>query len=108
MSEIPSRTEPFPMQDRSQGGIFFSSPQQKLKSLPDFNSQATYTNFFAFFGTRTSSNDCCKISKSPNCPLETGQHLNHCLSRRYVANEMGRTLAEILMARDIDFSIATF
>ena len=96
------------MQDRSQGGIFFSSPQQKLKSLPDFNGQATYTNFFAFFGTRTSSNDCCKISKSPNFPLETGQHLNHCLSRRYVANEMGRTLAEILMAKDIDFSIATF
>ena len=33
LSEIPSRTGQFAMQDRSQGGIFFSSPQQKITNI---------------------------------------------------------------------------
>ena len=88
------------MQDRSQGGIFFSSPQQKLSkvcqismvrqhiriSLPLFWTQASFKNFY-------------KIIKSSNCPLEMGQHSNHYL---YIDNMLltGRVLPEILMARD--------
>ena len=55
--------------------------------MSDFNSQTTYTN--------------------PNCPLETGQHSNHYLRRRYVANEEDVT-RNSHGKRRIDFSIATF
>ena len=48
LSEIPSRIGRFSMQERSQAGIFFSSPHQTLESLPDFNGQTTYINFFVY------------------------------------------------------------
>ena len=96
------------MQDRSQGSIFFSFPQQKLSkvcqismvrqpiriSLPTFWIGASYKNFY-------------KIIKSDNCPLETGQHFNHDLPRRYVAN--GEAITRNSHGkRHIDFSNATF
>ena len=63
LSEIPSRTRQFDMQDRSQGGIFFQFPSTKtLESLSDFNGQATYINFFAY--VLSSSKNFYKIIKS--------------------------------------------
>ena len=49
----------------------------------------------------------CKIINSPNCPLETCQHSNHYLSRRYVANGEDVT-RNSHGKRHIDFSIAIF
>ena len=48
-----------------------------------------------------------KIIKSPKCPLETGQHSNHCLSGRYVVNGEDFT-RNSHGKRHIDFSIRTF
>ena len=50
LSEIPSRIGRFSMQERSQAGIFFSSPHQTLESLPDFNGQTTYKFLCLCFG----------------------------------------------------------
>ena len=48
-----------------------------------------------------------KIIKSPHCPLETGQHSNYYLPRRYVAN--GEYVTRNSHGkRHIDFSVATF
>ena len=59
------------------------------------------------FWTRVSSKNFYKIIKSLIYRLETGQHLNHHLSRRYVANweDLTRNFHGKIY---IDFSIATF
>ena len=57
--------------------------------------------------TWVSSKNFYKIIESPNCPLETGQHLNHYLPRRYVANGEDATINSH-DKRHIDFSVATF
>ena len=59
------------------------------------------------FWTRASSKNFYKINKSPNCLLETGQHSNHYLSRRYVATGEDVT-RNSHCKRHNDFSIATF
>ena len=88
ISEISSKTGRFPMQDRSQRGIFFSSPQQKLSKVCEISMVRLHIRIFLpLFWARSSSNNFYKIIKSPNCPIETGQHSNHILSIRYVANE---------------------
>ena len=64
-------------------------------------------NFFSYVLTRESSNNFYKITKSSNCPLETGQRSNHYLLRRYVANGEDVT-RNSHGERHIDFSITTF
>ena len=59
------------------------------------------------FWTRVSSKNFYKIIKSPNWSLETGQHSNHYLPRRYVANGEDVT-RNSHGKKHIDFSIATF
>ena len=108
LPEIPSRTGGFAMQDRSQGGIFFSSPQQKLSKVCQISMFTQPIPIsLPMFWTRASSKNFYKIIKSPNCPLETGQHLNHYLPKRYVANEEDVT-RNSHGNRHIDFSIAIF
>ena len=108
LSKIHSRTGRFAMQDRSQGRIFFSFPQQKLSQVCQISMvRQPVPISFPIFWTRASSKNFCKIIKSPNCPLDTGQHLNHYLPRRYVAN--GEDVTRNSHGnRHIDFSIATF
>ena len=107
LSEIPSRTGRFAMQDRSQGDIFFSSPQQKLSKVCQISMvRQPIPISLPMFWTRASSN-FHKIIKSPNCPLETGQHSNHYLPRRNVANGEDVT-RNSHGKRHIDFSVATF
>ena len=97
---ILSRTGRFPMQDRSQGGMFFSSPQQKLSKVCQISMVRQHIRVsLPLFWTRASFKNFYKIIKSSNCPLEMGQHSNHYL---YIDDMLltGRVLPEILMARD--------
>ena len=108
LSKIHSRTGRFPMEDRSQGGIFFSSPQQELSKVCQISKVRQHIRIsLLFFWTRASSKNFYKIIKSPNCLLETGQHSNHYLSRRYVAN--GEDVIKNSHGKThVDFSIAIF
>ena len=84
LSEIPSRTGQSATQDGSQVGIFFSSPQQKLTKTCQISVvRQAIRIYLPTFWTRSSSKNFYKIIKSPNCHLETGQHSNHYLPRRY-------------------------
>ena len=86
----------FAIQNRSQGGIFFSSPKQKFSKVCQISMvRQPIPISLPMFWTRASSKNFYKIIKSSNDPLETGQHLNHYLPRRYLANG-----EEILVARD--------
>ena len=108
LSKIHSRTGRFPMQDRSQGGTFFSSPQQELSKVCQISKVRQHIRIsLLFFWTRASSKNFYKIIKSPYCLLETGQHSNHYLSRRYVASGEDAT-RNSHGQRHIDFSIAIF
>ena len=85
------------MQNRSQGGTFSSSSQQKLSKVRQISMVRQHIRIYLPW-PRASYKNFNKITKSPNCPLDTGQHsiiiyLDHMLL-------MGRTLPEILMARD--------
>ena len=96
------------MQGRSQGGIFFSSPQQIRSKVCQISMVRQPIRIsLPMFWTRASSKNFYKIIKSPNCSLETGQHSNHCLPRRYVANGEDVT-RNSHGKRHTDFSIATF
>ena len=59
------------------------------------------------FWDQVSSKNFYKIIKSPNCSLKMGQHSNHYLPRRYVANDEDVT-RNSHGNRLIDFYIATF
>ena len=59
------------------------------------------------FWTRDSSTNPYKIIESSNRPLETGQHSNHYLRRRYVASGEDVT-RNSHGKKHIDFSIAIF
>ena len=108
LSGIPSGTGQFAMQGRSQGGIFFSSPQQKLSKACKISMvRQPIPISLPMFWTRTSSNNFYRIIKSLSCSLETGQHSNNYLPRRYVAN--GEDVTRYSHGkRHVDFSIATF
>ena len=85
------------MKGRSQGGIFFSSPQQKTyKSLSDFNAQATYMNFFGLGPAQR------YFTKLFNVWIALLRRVNIRIII-YLDDMllMGRTLPEIIMARDI-------
>ena len=94
------------MQDISQGGIFFSSPQQKLSIVCQISMVRQPVRIsLPMFWTRASSKNFYKIIKSPNCSLETDQHSNHYLPRRYVANGEDIT-RNSHCKRHINFSVA--
>ena len=59
------------------------------------------------FWTQVSSKNFYRIIKSSNRRLETGQHSNHCLPKRYVVNGEDVT-KNVHGERHIDFSITTF
>ena len=87
LSEIPSRTGQYATQDRSQAGIFFSSPQQKLAKTSQISMvRQARRIYLPMFWTWASSKNFYKIIESPNCYLETVQRSNHYLPRRYVTN----------------------
>ena len=87
---------------------YFSVPLDKnSQKFVRFKVRLHIRVFLPLFWARASSMNFYKIINSRNCPLETCQHSNHYLSRRYVANgedvtknSHGNTHA--------DFSIATF
>ena len=81
------------MQDRSQGSIFFSSPQQKLTKISQISMlRQSIRISLPVFWTRASS-----LLRRVNMRTIT-----------YVDHIIGRTEPEILMVRDINFSIKTF
>ena len=94
------------MQDKSQGGIFFSSPQQKLSKVCQISMvrQPISVSLPMFW---TMAKNFCKVIKSSHHPLETGQHSNHYLPRPYVANGEDVT-RNSHGERDIDICIITF
>ena len=107
-SKILSRKERLAMQDRSQGDIFFSFPQQKLSNVCHISlvRQSTLI-YLPILRNYASTKKFLKIIKSLSRPLKTGQHLNHYSPRRYVAN--GKDLTRYSHGeRQIDFFIATF
>ena len=73
------------MQNRSQGGIFSSSSQQKLSKVCQISMVRQHIRI-SLPWTPASYKNFNKITKSPNCPLDTSQHSNHYLSRPYVVN----------------------
>ena len=99
MSEIPSRTGQFAMQDRSQGGIFFSFPQQKLSKVCQISMVRQPIRIsLPMFWTRASSKNFDKILKVPVALLrQVNIRITIYLDDMLL---IGRTLPEILMARD--------
>ena len=70
LSEILSSTGPFAMQDRSEGSVFFSFPQQKLTKVCEISMvRQPIRIHLPMFWIWASSTNFCKIIKSPKYPL---------------------------------------
>ena len=67
--------------------MFFSSPQQKLSKVSQISVVRQPIRIsLPMFWTRASSKNFYKLIKSPNWPLEAGQHSNHYLPKQCLAN----------------------
>ena len=99
--EIPFRAGQIAMQDRSQEDIFFSSRQQKL------NSQANYTNFFAYvFKRKPAPRIFTKLLISPIVLL--GLVNIRIIIYLDDMSLLGRIFQEFLMSRDTLISLVHY
>ena len=99
LSEVPSRTGRFAIQDRYEAGIFFSFPQQKLSKVCQISMVRQPIRIsLSMLGLRPAPRIFTKLLKVPIALLRRVNiriiiYLDDMLL-------MGRTLPEILMARD--------
>ena len=95
------------MQDRSQGGIFFSYPQQKLSYVCQISMvRQPIRIYLPMFWTWPAPRIFLKLLKVSIALLRWVN--NRAIIYRENMLLLGRILQEIIMARDIDFSITTF